>query len=452
MAQDPRALFKSWLESGEARLQPITLPQRELWETSPVAVGDPGNHICGILEIRGPITHEQCQAALQGVIDRHEALRITFLPGKERPLQMVRATGTAVLGFHELGAGEDLEERMQETYRQPFDLLQGPLHRVLMIRRGPNDHVLAFCFHHAIADGWSLGIFTQDLCTAYIMGLSGLKKAVAVGVMGLKSSLPPVVQTYTEWAAAERALWQPALVAQRAEFWKSRLAGSSRVWSDIPEAAPLQRWTTAIPAEVVAGIRTLAKDHGTTMFSALLAAFQVTLSGWTGKDDILVGTPVANRNKEAVRETMGYFAGVVPLRGNVDATRSFSDHLRGVAESTLDAFANAMPFAELAAAIGEIRDPGEHSIFDVRFALQNHPVPDVTLPRISTKVRMRSTGTARFDLGCELTEIGDELEVVWLFKPFRFTKITIAELDGLFLAVLNSACRNPRAPVAELTV
>ncbi len=323
MSQDPRALFKSWLESGEARLQPVTLPQRELWENSPVPVADPANHICGVIEIKGPITPEQCQVALQQVVDRQEALRITFLPGKERPLQMIRKTGTAALGIRELGAGEDLEELMLETYRQPFDLLQGPLYRVQMIRRGHNDHVLAFSFHHAIGDGWSLGVFVQDLCTAYVMGLTGLRKAVAVGMMGLKNTLPPVAQTYSEWAAAERAIWQPAILEKRAEFWRSHLAGAGRIWGDIPEAAPLQRWATEIPSDMVRGVKALAKDHGTTMFSTLLAAFQITLSKWTGKDDILVGTPVANRNKEAVRETMGYFAGVVPLRGKVDLSLQF---------------------------------------------------------------------------------------------------------------------------------
>ncbi len=451
MAQDTRALFKSWLESGEARLQPLTLPQRELWENSPVPVGDPANHICGILEIRGPITNEQCEAALQKVVDRHEALRITFLPGKERPLQMIRATGIALLGTHELAEGEDLEEVMRETYRQPFDILQGPLYRVRMIRRGPDDHVLAFCFHHAIADGWSLGVFTQDLCTAYIMGLTGLKKIVAVGAMKMKNSLPPVAQTYTEWAAAERAIWQPAILEKRAAFWKSQLAGSSRIWGEIPDPAPLERWATEIPADLVRDIKALAKDHGTTMFSTLLAAFQITLSKWTGKNDILVGTPVANRNKEAARETMGYYAGVVPLRGNVDPDQNFSEHLRKVAETTLDCFANAVPYAELAAAMGEVRKQGEHSLFDVRFALQNHPVPDISLPRISTKVRMRSTGTARFELACELTEIGDELEVVWLFKPYRFSASELAGLHDLFRAVLKSACENPAARSHDLT-
>ena len=443
MSQDARAQFKSWLESGEARLQPVTLPQRELWENSPVPVADPANHICGVIEIKGPITPEQCEAALQRVIERQEALRITFLPGKERPLQMIRATGTAVLGVSELQAGEDLEEKMQETYRQPFDLLQGPLYRLQMIRRGHNDHVLVFAFHHAIGDGWSLGIFVQDLCTAYIMSLTGLRKAVAVGMMGLKNTLPPVAQTYIEWATAERAFWQPAEVAKRVDFWKSHLAGSSRIWSGPPELVPLERWVTALPSDLVRAIRSLAVSHSTTIFSTLLAAFQITLSKWTGKTHILVGTPVANRNKEAVRETMGYFAGVVPLRSQVDPAQTFSQHLRTVAESALDCFANAMPYAEIAAAIGEDGSTGEHSIFDVRFALQNHPVPDVVLPRISTKLRMRSTGTARFDLACELTEVGGQLEVVWLYKPDRLPTSNIAGLNDLFLAVLKSACKSP---------
>ena len=451
MAQDPRAQFRQWLESGEARLQPITLPQRELWENSPVPVAHPANHICGVIEINGPITPEQCEAALQRVIERQEALRISFLPGKERPLQMIRATGTASFGFRVLKAGEVLDDVMLETYRQPFDLLQGPLHRVELIRRETNDHVLAFAFHHAIADGWSLGVFVQDLCTAYVMGLTGLRKAMAVGVMGLKNTLPPVAQTYTEWAAAERAIWQPAELTRRAGFWKSQLAGSGRIWRGTPGTAPLQRWVAVIPADLVRGVKSLAVSHGTTLFSALLAAFQLTLAKWTGKDDILVGTPVANRNKEAVRATMGYFAGVVPLRGQIDPARNFSNHLRAVSAATLDAFANAMPFAELAAAISVAPTTSEHAIFDVRFALQNHPVPDVVLPRISTKLRVRSTGTARFDLGCELTEAGNEMEVVWLFKPQRIPAAELAGLHELFLTVLTAASKNPASRVADLT-
>jgi hypothetical protein len=427
MEQDPRTQFKRWLESGEARLHPISLQQRELWETS-----------------------------LQRVIERQEAMRISFLPGKERPLQMIRSTSTAVLGYRELPASEagpeTLEEVMQETYRKPFDLLQGPLHRVEMIRRGDGDHVLAFAIHHAIADGWSLGVFVQDLCTAYVMGLTGLRKAVAVGMMGMKNTLPPVQQTFSDWAAAERAFWQPAELERRADFWKTQLHGSAKIWDGISEPSPLQRWVAAIPSDMVRAVKSLAVSHGTTLFSTLLAAFQLTLSKWTGKDDIVVGTPVANRNKEAVRETMGYFAGIVPLRGQVDPSRSFSEHLRVVAESTLDSFANAMPFAELAVALGESMSAGEHTVFDVRFALQNHPVPDVELPRISTRLRMRSTGTARFDLGCEITETGTGFEVVWLFKAQRFSVTEIAELQQMFVACLSNVCKRPDSRAGVLSV
>jgi non-ribosomal peptide synthetase component F len=199
-------------------------------------------------------------------------------------------------------------------------------------------------------------------------------------------------------------------------------------------------------------VRELAVRSSTTLFSALLAAFQLTLSKWTGKDDILVGTPVANRNKESTRQTMGYFAGVVPLRGQIDPAQTFSDQLRAVHEKAVDSFASAMPFAELAGVLGEPRTPGEHSVFDVRFALQNHPVPDVVLPRISTKSHMRSTGTPRFDLGCEITEIGSELELVWLFQRDMFAVSSIAELNSMLLAVLTNVCRSPESRASALTV
>lgn len=458
--QDSRARLKQWLESGEARLQPLSLPQRELWENSPVPVGSPANHICCFIEIKGATTDTECEAALQRVVDRQEALRISFLPGKERPLQLVRATGTAHLQYRELSDAEKhpeaLEDVLKETYRKPFDLVQGPLHRVDMLRRGANDHILAFSIHHSVADGWSLGVFVQDLCTAWVMGLSGLRKAVAVGVMGVPSSLPPVPQTYVEWAAAERGAWQPADLAKPIDYWKANLAGSRQLWpaGDAAERAalPLIRWASSITPRLTKAVKELTRKSGSTLYSTLLAVFQLTLSKWVEQDDIVVGSPVANRNKAACRQTMGYFAGVVPMRGQVDRAKTFTEHLSGVHETAVDGFANAIPFAELAAALGEPKAKGLHSIFDVRFALQNHPTPDVVLPRISTKLRMRSTGTARFDLACEITETGDEMEVVWLYKQTIFSETSIAEIHSLFIAMLTKCCQSSGSRISALAV
>jgi hypothetical protein len=396
--------------------------------------------------------------ALQRVAERQEAMRISFLPGKEGVLQMIRANGKALFGYRELSSiearPEPLEELMKETYRAPFDLLQGPLYRVDMLRRAANDYILVFSIHHAIADGWSLGVFVQDLCAAYVMGLSAYRKAIAVRVLGLSATLPPVAQTYSEWAAAERAFWQPAVLEPRAAFWKAQLAGYRRIWSasEGPDTASgsHQRMVSHFPAELSNAARELARRSGVTLFTTLLAAFQIALSRWTGARDILVGTPVANRAKQAMKETMGYFAGIVPLRSLIEPERLFSAWLRALHQTTVDCFANAMPFAELARALGDAGAPGHNPIFEVRFALQNHPVPDVAVPGISTKLRMRSTGTARFHLGCEITEEGEQLEVAWLFRPKLFPQAEVENLGRIFQNLLAGACRSPDTRIAAL--
>jgi non-ribosomal peptide synthetase component F len=225
------------------------------------------------------------------------------------------------------------------------------------------------------------------------------------------------------------------------------------LWS-IPEQPEVAfrpcRLVSQLPADVTASVRELARRNGATLFSTLLAAFQVTLSRWTGAEDIVVGTPVANRTRQDIRETMGYFAGIVPLRGQVERDRPFSNHLRIVHESTVDSFGNAMPFVELARAMDEHPSPRHNPIFQVRFALQNHPVPDVELRGISLKLRMRSTGTPRFDLGCEVTEQEDMLEVVWLFRENLFSQAEIEELGHLFRTVVESICRVPERRTAAL--
>lgn len=444
MIEDKRAKFKQWLESGEARLLPLTLPQRELWENPPVPVADAANHICGFIEITGPLTFDQSLAALGRVIARHEALRTTFLPGRERPLQMVRRTGTPNLRFRDLAdrsvTPDELEAIMRETFLEPLDLMQGPLHLVEMIRRSARHHLLVFSIHHATADGWSLGVFVQDLCTAYLLGLRGLPASPNGG-------LTAVPQTYAEWSAVDRAFWQVAEVAKRLPFWRQHLADCRPLFplpdEASPETGPLHRWVSSIPAGPAREIRGFSKRCGTTLFSTLLSLFQFTLARWTGRSDILTGSPVANRTRESCWQTMGYYAGVVPIRSRVEEADTFMERARQVHDLAMDCFTHAMPFAELAAALAPEASGTAHRIFDVRFALQNHPVPDVNLPGITSHLRMRSTGTARFGLGCEITEDGTELEVVWLFRPRILTENSPEALHRQFLDVLSYACRCP---------
>jgi hypothetical protein len=446
MSDAKQARLKQWIESGAAELHPLTFSQREVWETSPAPPSDSSNHICCVIDVRGLITPEDCVAAVQRVVNRQDVLRVSFLPGKNGPVQLVRQRGEPEVRYRDVPSGlstEQMEELALETFSKPFDLLQGPLYRLEVLRRAPDDQLIVFAIHHAIADGWTLGVFVQDLCAAYFQQR-----------VGGAEPLPPLTTSYFTWGAAEKAFWQPAELESRMEFWKSRLSGTKRLWSvpDQPDVALRpRRLVSQLPADVTASVREVARRNGATLFSTLLAAFQVTLSRWTGAGDIVVGTPVANRTRQDIRETMGYFSGIVPLRGQVERDRPFSDHLRIVHESTVDSFGNAMPFVELMRAVEERPAPRHNPIFQVRFALQNHPVPDVEIRGVSLKLRMRSTGTPRFDLGCEITEQGDTLEVVWLFRENLFSQAEVEELGRLFRTVVESICRVPERRTAALT-
>ncbi len=442
MPQDSRTRLKQWLASGEVRLQPLSFPQRELWEAAPLPAADVSNNICALIQVRGLLTPQGSAAALQKVVDRQEVLRLSILPGKDQPMQLLRQTGTPALRFHELSAAqqqpEAIEELVREIASQPFDLVQGPLYRAEVFRRSADDHVLVLVIHHAIADGWTLGVFVQDLFASYMQG-----------VRGSSAALPPVPLTYSAWGASERAFWQPAVLAPRVDFWKSHLAALPRLWNTAA-SGELQRCITPMPAELGRAVRELARRNGATLFSTLLTAFQITLSQWTGRADIVVGTPVANRSTQAVRETMGYCSGIVPLRGQIDRARSFADSLCIVHQTTVESFAYALPFAELVRALGAVPPQGHNPLFEVRFALQNHPIPDVAVPGLSLQLRMRGTGTARFNLACEINEEGDAMEVAWLFRPVQFPLADIQQLGRMYLAVLTGVCHSPEILTSAL--
>ena len=226
--------------------------------------------------------------------------------------------------------------------------------------------------------------------------------------------------------------------------------GSGARWRHRAASGSPHRLVSRFPADLGDAAKELARVTVAQRFSARCwPRFRSRSPGGQARKTSWSARP-SRIDKQAARETMGYFAGIVPLRGQVDADRPFSDSLSAVHQATLDAFANAMPFAELVPALGDLPAPGHNPVFEVRFALQNHPVPDVALHGLSAQLRMRSTGTARFHLGCEITVMENGLEVVWLFRPKLFRLAEIENLSYLFQAVLADACRSPESRIAAL--
>lgn len=455
MEIDARIKLKEWVAAGRARLEPLSFPQRELWEASAVPPDDASNNICCFLDIRGPLTRAMCTEALGHVVKRQEVLRTTFLPGKERPLQIVRAEADPVLSYRELpqsvAGDQQVLEEMQDCFSRPIDLLRGPLYRIEMLKRGPDHNALALAIHHSIADGWTVNNFVHDFTTGCLLAWQKAGNDTSrIGSMRLGFS--PLEMTYAQWATAERAHWTDGQLQKCAGYWQHRLNGAGLFFKDgqaLQCGTPV-RWRTEIPGALADPVRELAKKTGVTLFSALLASFRVALFRWSGKADVVVGTPVAGRAKSAVRETMGYFSNTVPLRGEVDPRCPFAGMLGQFHRETVDDFAHAMPFAELAAAAA--RTPARHRVFDVRFAVQNHPFPGIDIPGISSRLELVSSGTSRFDIACEIAENGRKLELDWLHRTDLLAHGEVAELDRVFRAVLGEAGRDSSLSPAEMKI
>ena len=259
---------------------------------------------------------------------------------------------------------------MQEAFSEPFDLVQGPLYRVNVLRRDADDHLLALTIHHAIADGWSLGAFVQDLCAAHLLRQAGNR--------GL-----PLQLSYSAWGAAERDFWKSGQIDQHIPFWRSELAEAQRLLT-----TPLTctqwpcRCTDWFPTcRLISGGR-----HGTWLgamesrsslpcwrFSGLRChAGRMRRISWSE-----LRLPIEASSRSARRWA------IVPAWSHfevqIEHDRPFSDSLRALHQRSVDCFAHAIPFAELTRALGDRPHPGHTPIFDVRFALQNHPVPDVAV-------------------------------------------------------------------------
>ena len=440
MEPEARSKLKDWLATGKARLEPLSFPQRELWEASAVPPGDASNNICCYLDIRGPLTAPMCREALGHVVARQEVLRASFLPGKERPLQVMRAEADPQLSYRELSSAIRTDKavlsEMQDCFSRPVDLLRGPLYRIQMLKRGADHHALALAIHHSIADGWTVSNFVHDFTTGCLIAWQKSGNDMS-RLNALRLDFAPLGTTCSQWAATERARWTPDMLQRQAGYWRRRLEGSQPFFRDLGplQQLPLKRWRTEISGTLAGPMRELAKKSGATLFSVLLAAFRTALYRWVGKTDVVVGTPVAGRASTSVRETMGYFSGTLPLRGNLDPGKPFGAILTDMHRESVDDFANAMPFAELVSAVG--RGTGRHPVFDVRFAVQNHPFPGIDIPGISSRLERVSSGTARFDIGCEMTEDGRKLELLWLHRTDALAESDLTELDRILRGVIG---------------
>ncbi|MFJ7281055.1 amino acid adenylation domain-containing protein, partial [Kitasatospora sp. NPDC098663] len=386
---------------------PLSFAQRRLWFLHRMDGAAAAYHIPLALRLTGALDREALEDALAEVVARHESLRTVFPELDAVPCQRILDPGAARPRVRVTEAAEDeLPQRLAHAARLPFDLAAEPPLRAELFAVAPDEHVLLLVMHHIAGDGWSTGPLARDLAEAYA--------ARCQGRVADRDALPVQYADYT--------LWQRELLGDP-EDPDSRFAGQLRYWTEqldsLPERIPLPAdrprpavagyrgaaFGLELTPELHAGLAESARRSGSSLFMVLQAALAALYTRLGAGTDIPIGSPIAGRTDEALDDLVGFFVNTLVLRTDTSGDPTFAELLERVRETTLSAFAHQdVPFEHLVEALNPARSLAHHPLFQTILAVQNAPMGEFALPGLQVSAFAVPTGTAKFDLGFNLSE------------------------------------------------
>ena len=460
------AALARWIEANGGRAMPLrtrpagarppaSFAQQRLWLLDRLLGATATYNIPAVFHLAGTLRPEALGAALDEIVRRHQVLRTVFRVEDGQPVQAVEAFEPQGLPVIDLAAcppqlrDAEAERLAAEWGRCPFDLERGPLFRAALLRRGAGEHALLVNVHHIAFDGWSHGILIHELSVLY--------QALVAGAS--ESPLPPLPLQYADYAAWQREWLSGEVLAEQLGFWRAALGVDPE-----PLELPADRPRPAVPSGrgrlarkglstgFGAALEGLARERGGTAFIAFLAAFQALLHRYTGRRELLVGTPVANRDRLEVEGVIGCFVNTLVLRADLAADPSFLRLLDQMRETAFAAYAHQdLPFERLVEELVPSRDLSRPPLCQVTFALdQGKPA----LPSLGDGVRATSSsshsGTAKFDLAVYLDRSGDRAELLAEYATDLFDEATIERLLGHLEILVAGIEADPQARISAL--
>src|SRR5215472_9509192 len=438
---------------GNTYAFPTTFAQQRLWFLEQSQPGGTSYLIPWFLRATGKLNVEALARSLNQIIERHEILRTTFSSREGMPVQVVHPAFTLDVPVRDISASTNPEAEAEKLARkeaqQPLDLERGPLVRAQLLRLGEDDHVLLLTLHHIIFDGSSRRVLVRELRAFY-----------EANSKGTLAELPHPKLQYSDYAVWQRKQCQGASLQKHLAYWRKQLAGSPaslELATDRPRPA-VQSFNGAklpitISKELADRLRSFSRSQGATLFMTLLAAFQTLLCRSSNQDDIVVGAPIANRNRAELEDMMGFFANTLALRTRFSEGASFRDVLAQVKETTLGAYDHQdLPFEKLVEDIQPERNLSHNPLFQVLFSLQNLVPPDFELPGLKLRFMDLDQTAAKFDLSVFLSErpegIGGRIE----YNTDLFDRETIERLMRHFEVLVEAALANPDVRVRNLAL
>ncbi|MEO0968652.1 MAG: amino acid adenylation domain-containing protein [Cyanobacteria bacterium J06639_18] len=431
---------------------PLSFAQQRLWFLDRLEGGSSTYNVPAALQLTGSLDPIALEQSLAVIAQRHETLRTTFKMVDDYPVQAIADSIEIPLPVMDLQStpAEEQTNRVQqlilEVAAKPFDLANGSLLRVSLLRLNEQSHVLVLVMHHVICDGWSMGIFLSELSALY-----------AGYTNGKPASLPELPVQYADFASWEQQYLQGKVMETNLSYWKQQLANLPTLELPSNRSRPSvqtfhgTRQNLTLPTDLTTEIKALSNREGTTLFMTLVAAFDTLLYCYTGQDDIVVGTDVANRNRLETEGIIGFFVNQLVLRTDVSGNPSFRDLLGRVRQVTLGAYDHQdMPFDQLVAALNPERDPSRTPLFQSKFVLQNAPMPALELADLNLSIVEIDDGTAKFDLLLTLWETEEGLKGNLEYSTDLFDSATIARMLADYESILRTIVAQPQIKLQEL--
>ncbi|MGB7498148.1 MAG: amino acid adenylation domain-containing protein, partial [Candidatus Acidiferrum sp.] len=431
----------------------LSFAQQRLWFFDQLEPGLSAYNIPAAVRLKGPLNLAALEQSLNEIVQRHESLRTTFANVEGRPTQVIARTLTIklpVLDLRYLAVSEretEVRRLVTAEAQRPFDLSKGPLIRGTVLRLADEEHVGLLTMHHIVSDGWSTGILVRELATLYV-----------AFCLGSPSPLPALPIQYADFAHWQRQWLQSEVLEAQIAYWKEQLAGAAAL-IDLPTDLPRPAVQTfrgahqslVLPKHLKDRFKALGRQEGVTLFMTMLAAFEVFLYRYTSQDDLVVGSPIANRNRVETEGLIGFFVNVLVLRTDLSGNPSFRELLRRVRQVCLGAYSHQdLPFDRLVEELHLQRDLSRNPLFQVMFALQNAPLRPLELPGLALTPVEGDSETAHFDLTLQIVDTEQELTAALVYNTDLFEAGTIARMLANFQTLLEAIVSDPEQRVSDL--
>ncbi|HEX2095690.1 MAG TPA: amino acid adenylation domain-containing protein, partial [Longimicrobiaceae bacterium] len=434
---------------------PLSFAQERLWVIDRLDPGSPVYNMPVALRLSGRLDAAALRAALDALFERHESLRTVFPAVEGRPAQRILPPGPVPFALEELPDLPAVEraaaalDRVRAEARRSFDVETGPLFRAVLLRLADEEHVLALNMHHIVSDGWSTGVLFGELGALY-----------AALVEGRPSPLAELPVQYADFAVWQRGWLRGEILERQLAYWREELAGAPPELDLPTDRARPAVWSSegalhafALPPELRAGLQALARREGATLFMALLAAFQALLARYAGEEEVVVGTPVAGRTREALEGVVGFFVNTLALRGDLSGDPSFLRCLARVREATLGAYQHQdLPFERLVEELHPERSLNRNPVFQVMFTLQSTGAPVPELPGVTASPLETGSYAAKFDLALGVADEGDRLLAGLGYAAALFDAATVERMAGHLRTLLERIVARPEACLSELSL